>query len=143
GVELASALVGILTVAAGYAKGLGLGPSALAMLLTRGMREGADFGARLGATTRTFAGLAGMADLVAAVAGDERPDLALGEALARGGSIHDAAKVAGANIEGVTMARLLVDHAARDGVELPLIATLARIFQGTIVPEDGVDALLG
>ncbi|MBC7173674.1 MAG: glycerol-3-phosphate dehydrogenase, partial [Polyangiaceae bacterium] len=142
GVELASAVVGVLSVGAGYAQAIEMGPSALAVLLTRGMREGAEIGKSLGADYLTFAGLAGMADLVAAVAPDHRPETALGVALARGGTIHEAARVAGAHIEGVTMAQRIVEYAGKWGIETPVLGALARVFQGSLSPDKAVAELM-
>jgi glycerol-3-phosphate dehydrogenase (NAD(P)+) len=142
GVELASAMVGVLSAAAGYARAIGLGPSALAVLLTRGMREGMEIGVTLGGERATFAGLAGMADLMAAVAGDGRPEYRLGEALARGSSLHEAAREAGAHIEAITMARRLLDHAARRGLRTPILDTLARVFQGSLTPDGAIAELM-
>lgn len=142
GVELASALVGVLSVAVGYAQGIGFGPSALSMMVTRGMREGAEIGASLGADRATFAGLAGMADLVAAVAPDGRPELALGRALAKGGTLREAARAAGAHIEGVTMARRIATYAGKWGLETPTLSTLARVFEGTLTPDGATSELM-
>jgi glycerol-3-phosphate dehydrogenase (NAD(P)+) len=142
GVELASALVGVLSVAVGYAQETGLGPSALAVMVTQGMREGAEIGASLGAERATFAGLAGMADLIAAVAPDGRPEIALGRALAGGGTIRDAAESAGAHIEGVTMAQRICAYASKWGLETPILSTLSRVFEGSLTPEGAVSELM-
>jgi glycerol-3-phosphate dehydrogenase (NAD(P)+) len=142
GVELASAMVGVLTAAAGYARAIGLGPSALALLLTRGMREGKEIGVTLGGDRATFAGLAGMGDLLAAMAGDGRPEYRLGEALARGASLHEAAREAGTHIEAITMARRMLDHAARRGLHTPTLDTLARVFQGSLSPDGAIAELM-
>ncbi len=142
GVELASALVGILSVAVGYAQAIGLGPSALAVMATRGMREGAEIGASLGTERATFSGLAGMADLIAAVAPDGRPEIALGRALAAGGTLREAAKVAGAHIEGVTMAQRISEYAGRWGLETPILSALSRVFEGSLTAEGAISELM-
>ncbi|MFW2387254.1 MAG: NAD(P)-binding domain-containing protein, partial [Polyangiales bacterium] len=104
GVELASATVGFLTVVLAYAQELGVGSSTLAVLATRGMAEVSRIGRTLGAKESTFMGLAGLGDLIAAVAGDERPELQLGRALARGAELRSAIGEAGAHIEGIEVA---------------------------------------
>lgn len=142
GVELASAIVGILSVAVGYARAIGLGPSALALMLTRGMREGAEIGASLGAERATFSGLAGMADLIAAVAPDGRPEIALGKALAAGESLVDAAKTTKAHIEGVSMAPRISAYAGRWGLDAPILSSLSQLVEGSLTPERAISELM-
>ena len=71
GVEVASAMVGLLCLAVGYGQAGGIGPGTLAVVVTRGMAEAARVGQALGAEQATFGGLAGFGDLMAAVAGDD------------------------------------------------------------------------
>lgn len=139
GVEIASAMVGLITLIAGYAQELGVGPSALGVVVTRGMAEAARVGVLLGAEERTFFGLAGVGDVVAAIAGDDRPELRLGRALARGASIEDATRDAGAHIEGVMIARRVADWAAKAGIEAPISAVVAEALEGRL----SADAALG
>jgi glycerol-3-phosphate dehydrogenase (NAD(P)+) len=142
GVELASALVGLLALAIGYAKEMGVNPAALAILATRGMAEAARIGVTLGAEERTFSGLAGYGDLIAAVAGDGRPELELGRALARGASLEQAGREAGAYIEGVTIARRLQLQAIRRGIEVPITEALADAIEGKLSPGGVVERLM-
>ena len=78
GVELSAAFVGLVALALGFAAAQKLGPSTLAVLGTRGLAEGARVAERFGASERTFAGLAGAGDVMAAIAGDKRPETAFG-----------------------------------------------------------------
>lgn len=136
GVEVASAMVGLLTLAAGFAQGLGVGPGTLAVMVTRGMSEAARVGVSLGAQEKTFYGLAGYGDLIAAVAGDERPELRLGRALAGGKTLAIAGQEAGAHIEGVTIADRVAQYAERIGIETPIAATVATVLKNqSSVPE--------
>jgi glycerol-3-phosphate dehydrogenase (NAD(P)+) len=91
GAEFASTAVGLLAMAVGYARGIGLGPATLAVMASRGMAECARIGVHLGGRAETFAGLAGHGDLLAAVAGDGRPELAVGRELAAGTQLADSA----------------------------------------------------
>ena len=84
GVELSAAFVGLVALALGFAQAQKLGPSTLAVLGVRGLAEGARVAERFGASERTFAGLAGAGDVMAAIAGDKRPETAFGRALAQG-----------------------------------------------------------
>ncbi len=142
GVEVGSALVGMLALATGFAMGIGSGPAALAVLCTRGLAEAQRVGARLGARERTFSGLAGFGDLVSAVAGDERPEIRLGRALAQGASLDEAARAAGAYIEGVSIARRVTRFAEGAGVEAPIAAATAAVVDGVLSPRDAMRSLM-
>jgi glycerol-3-phosphate dehydrogenase (NAD(P)+) len=142
GVEVAAAMVGLLALAAGYARGFGIGPAALGVVMTRGLAEAARVGALLGADERTFDGLAGIGDLLAAIAGDERPETRLGRALARGEPLDAAARSTGAHIEGVSIARRVAAFGARAGVDVPIAAALADVVDGTLSPEGAITRLM-
>lgn len=142
GVEVSSALVGLLALAVGYAKEMGVNPAALAILATRGMVEAARVGVALGGEERTFSGIAGYGDLIAAVADDGRPELELGRALGRGLSLEEAGKVAGAHIEGVTIARRVQQFALRRGIEVPICDALADAIEGKLTPEGVLERLM-
>ncbi|WP_075098044.1 NAD(P)-binding domain-containing protein [Sandaracinus amylolyticus] len=142
GVEVSAALVGLLALAIGYAQEMGINPAALAILATRGMVETARIGVSLGADDRTFAGVAGYGDLIAAVAGDERPELELGRALGRGLTLQQAGEHAGAYIEGVTIARRVQRHAMRRGIEVPIIEALADALDGKLTPTGVIERLM-
>ena len=142
GVEVAMTLVGLLSVATGYAKGMGVGPATLAVMATRGMAEAARLGVLLGGKAETFAGLAGFGDLMAAFAGDGRPEVAYGEALAKGESPESAAKRVGANIEGFAVARRFADLIERVGVQAPLIHLLADVLEGKMGGQAMMSALM-
>jgi glycerol-3-phosphate dehydrogenase (NAD(P)+) len=142
GVEYASAMVGLLALALGYTQQLGFGPGALSVMMTRGMAESARLGGSLGGEERTFAGMAGVGDLMSAAFGDERPEVKLGRALARGASRDEAAREANAYIEGVSIARRLSAHAARRGIDTPIIDVLAEILDGRLTPSDALARLM-
>ena len=98
GVELASAMIGVLGLAAGIAKGAGGGPASLAIVMARGFAEATRLVKHVGADPESLTGLAGLGDAMAIAAGDDRPELRVGtaiaeglpidEAIARGGSPH-------------------------------------------------------
>ena len=91
GVELAGALVEVLGMAMGVSRGLGLGAGVTALLVSRGVAEGARLAAKGGGDPRTFAGLAGVGELVAGAALPDHPAHVRGLALARGETDADAA----------------------------------------------------
>ena len=142
GVELASATVGFLMVVLAYAQEIGAEPSTLAVLATRGMVEVARVGQTLGAKESTFMGLAGLGDLIAAVAGDQRPEFQLGRALAQGAKLSNARGKVGAYVEGIDVARHLLEHARRLGLETPISATFVALSEGRISPDNAIQALM-
>jgi glycerol-3-phosphate dehydrogenase (NAD(P)+) len=130
GVEVASAMVGLLALAAGHAQASGVGPAALATFLTRGIAEATRVAASLGAEADTFVGLAGVGDLLAVMAGDERPEERLGRALAEGATLERAVEIVGANIEGVSLARRVADFGARERIAVPICTAIADVIDG-------------
>lgn len=142
GVELASATVGFLTVVIGYAQEMGAEPGTLAVLATRGVVEMSRVGQTLGADEETFMGLAGLGDLIAAVAGDQRPELRLGRALARGADLRTAIGELGAYVEGFEVATHLLEHASAHDLETPISSTFAAVSTGRMSPDDAIEALM-
>jgi glycerol-3-phosphate dehydrogenase (NAD(P)+) len=142
GVEVASAMVGLMALVAGYARTAGIPVATLAVLVTRGMFEAARVGVALGARELTFSGLAGFGDLISVVGGDDRPETRLGTALAKGSSLADAGREAGAHIEGVTIARRVADYGARIGLEAPIARMIADVLEGSLTPEGAISRLM-
>lgn len=142
GVEVSSALVGLLALLLGFARELGIGPGALAVMMTRGMNEAERVGVSLGAEAKTFAGLAGAGDLLSAALGDDRPESKLGAALARGLSRERAGIEAGAHIEGLTIARNVQKYAARRGIDVPITEATADALDGNATPSDVIARLM-
>ncbi|MFW6067802.1 MAG: NAD(P)-binding domain-containing protein [Myxococcota bacterium] len=142
GVEVASAIVGLLCLAVGYTQAGGMGPGTLAVVVTRGIAEAARVGQALGAQQTTFGGLAGFGDLIAAVAGDDRPETRLGRAMAEGASRESAAHQVGAHIEGVSIARRVANYAASVGLEVPIAETIADVLDGRIGSEGATQRLM-
>lgn len=142
GVEVAAAVVGLLALAAGFGRAHGASPATLSVFLTRGMTECVRLAVALGADADTFTGLAGFGDLMAVVGGDDRPEVRLGEALARGKSLEQAGAAAGAHIEGVSIARRLVDFATRSRLQAPMTEAVARVIAGELSPSDAIEVLM-
>ena len=132
GVELASALAGAYTVALGLADGLGVTSGPRAVLITRAVAEASRLGAAAGAQERTFAGLAGLGNLlVRSSQGDKSSDYQLGRRLAEGVFTADAARTEGARA-AVAGQRL----ANRLGVRMPLLDAIAAVLGGKADPRD-------
>ncbi|MFV8752020.1 NAD(P)-binding domain-containing protein [Nannocystaceae bacterium ST9] len=138
GVELAAALTGLLLFTVGYTQRLGLGPASLGALVTRGVSEIARIGHALGAEFDAFGGLACFGDLLAAVAGSDRPELVLGHALAGGATPEQAREQAGGSIEGLDIARRVAEFGVRRKIHTPLAQTIADIVEGKLSNADAL-----
>lgn len=131
GVELAGALKNIIAVGAGISDGLGAGDNAKAAFMTRGLAEIARLGRVLGANPLTFAGLAGLGDLVATCESPYSRNRRLGQALAEGLSLSEAQARLGQVAEGVTTVLTARELAGRNAVEMPITEQLhAILFEG-------------
>lgn len=131
GVEIGGALKNVIAIAAGVLVGLGMGHNPRAALVTRGLAEMARLGVALGGRQSTFAGLAGMGDLVLTTGGSLSRNRSLGEALARGESLAEWQASHRTVAEGVNTTRAAMALAARHGVELPITSEVhALLFEG-------------
>lgn len=131
GVELGGSLKNVIAIAAGTLEGLGLGHNPRAALLTRGLAEITRLGVALGAQPATFAGLAGMGDLILTATGALSRNRALGMALAHGESF-DAWQARNRTVaEGANTSRAAARLAQRTGVEMPIADEVrAVLFEG-------------
>jgi glycerol-3-phosphate dehydrogenase (NAD(P)+) len=128
GVELAGALKNVIALAAGILEGLGLGFNTRAALITRGLAEITRLGVTLGAQPLTFAGLAGMGDLVLTATGALSRNRTLGVALGQGKTLEEALAGKPAVVEGVNTTRTAVALGERHGVELPIAREVANVL---------------
>ncbi len=135
GVELCAAAKNVIALAAGGVDGLGLGDNAKAALITRGLAEMARLGEACGARPETFAGLAGMGDLIVTCFSRYGRNRHAGELIARGASQQEAAAEIGQVIEGLTTAPALRDLSHRLGIELPITEGVCRVLAGDSLGE--------
>jgi glycerol-3-phosphate dehydrogenase (NAD(P)+) len=142
GVELCAAAKNVMALAAGGVDGYGLGDNAKAALITRGLAEMARLGEACGARPETFAGLAGMGDLIVTSFSGWSRNRRAGELMARGVSPDDVEREIGMVVEGLTTAPVLRDLAHRLAVELPLTEAVCEVLTGTS-PLDLVSRLMG
>jgi len=142
GVELCGALKNVVAIAAGILEGLGLGNNPRAALITRGLAEMTRLGLAMGARPMTFAGLAGMGDLILTATGGPSRNRALGIALAGGARLAEYTATHRTVAEGVNTARSAVGLAARHGVELPITAQVAAILFEEKAPKQAVADLM-
>jgi glycerol-3-phosphate dehydrogenase (NAD(P)+) len=131
GVELGGAVKNVIAIAAGIVDGLDLGLNARAALISRGLAEMTRLGVSMGARAATFAGLAGMGDLILTATGDLSRNRRLGMALARGETLANLLAGSKAVAEGVNNCRSAVRLADRQGVEMPISRAVHRVlFEG-------------
>ncbi|HEY4733419.1 MAG TPA: NAD(P)H-dependent glycerol-3-phosphate dehydrogenase [Gemmatimonadaceae bacterium] len=131
GVELGGALKNVMAVATGIAEGLGLGFNARAALITRGLAEMTRLGVALGADETTFAGLAGLGDLVLTCTGSLSRNRAVGVEIGKGRQLEDVLLNRETVAEGVTAAQSARELAKREGVEMPIVdAVNSVLFEG-------------
>jgi glycerol-3-phosphate dehydrogenase (NAD(P)+) len=143
GVELAGALKNVIAIAAGILEGLGLGHNPRAALITRGLAEITRLGEAMGADPLTFAGLAGMGDLVLTTTGSLSRNRALGVALAKGESL-DAYRTRHRSVaEGANTSQAGAALGRRMGVELPIIQKVCEVLFSGKPPRDAVPELMG
>jgi glycerol-3-phosphate dehydrogenase (NAD(P)+) len=131
GVEVGVSLKNVVAIAAGISDGLGFGDSTKAALLTRGLAEISRLGRAMGARAETFAGLAGMGDLIATATSRHSRNRRLGEAIGRGATLEQALAASPMVSEGVGTSEAAVELARRHGVELPIAEQVhAILFEG-------------
>jgi glycerol-3-phosphate dehydrogenase (NAD(P)+) len=132
GCELGGAVKNVIALAVGIAVGMGLGDNTRAMLITRGLAEISRLGAALGADQHTFAGLAGMGDLVATCSSPLSRNRSFGENLGRGMALADAAVNTAQVVEGVKSAGPVLELARAHAVEMPITEVMVEVTQGRI-----------
>jgi len=128
GVELGGAIKNVMAVASGISDGLGLGFNSRAALITRGLAEMTRLGVALGAQAATFAGLAGLGDLVLTTTGPLSRNRALGVAVGKGATLAEALAGRETVAEGVITARSARALAERTGVDMPIVRAVNRIL---------------
>jgi len=131
GVELGGALKNVMAVATGIAEGLGLGFNARAALITRGLAEMTRLGVALGAEESTFAGLAGLGDLVLTCTGSLSRNRGVGVEVGKGRTLDEVLRDRETVAEGVFAAHCARELAVREGVEMPIVDAVNRVlFEG-------------
>ncbi|MGH3766578.1 MAG: NAD(P)H-dependent glycerol-3-phosphate dehydrogenase [Pseudonocardiaceae bacterium] len=144
GCELGGACKNVIALACGVAAGLGYGNNTLATLITRGLAEMGRLGAALGADPKTFAGLAGLGDLVATCASPLSRNRSFGYRLGLGDTLEEAQLASHGQVaEGVKSCVSIQGLAARCGVEVPITDGVRRVCYGGQSPRDMAAELLG
>jgi glycerol-3-phosphate dehydrogenase (NAD(P)+) len=143
GVELCAAAKNVIALAAGGVDGLGLGDNGKAALITRGLVEMARLGEACGGRPETFAGLAGMGDLIVTCESQQGRNRTAGELIARGATPEEAVARIGQTVEGLTTAPVLRDLSRRLGIEMPITEGVCAVLEGQVKLADLAEGLMG
>ena len=142
GCELAGSLKNVMAIAAGMSTGLGFGDNTRAALLTRALAELTRLGVALGGQPATFAGLAGMGDLIATCTSVQSRNHRVGIGLAQGRKLDDIIDEMKMVAEGVKTTRAVLNLAQRAGVEMPIATQVARVLYEGHHPREAVMTLM-
>ncbi len=142
GVELCGALKNVIALAAGILDGLGLGYNPRAALVTRGLAEVTRLGVALGADPFTFAGLAGMGDLLLTATGGLSRNRSLGVEIGKGRKLESILAEQQSVVEGVRTARTAVELAQQEGIELPIAVEVANVLFEDKPPRQAIEDLM-
>jgi glycerol-3-phosphate dehydrogenase (NAD(P)+) len=142
GCELGGALKNVIALAVGIADGMQLGDNAKASLVTRGLAETARLGVALGADPMTFAGLAGLGDLVATCASPLSRNHSVGVRLGSGMSVHEALSATTTTAEGVASSKSVLELARKHDIDVPITEVVVAVLYDNLRPSDGVTRLM-
>ena len=142
GVQLGGALKNVMALAAGILDGLELGPNARAAMITRGLAEMTRLGCCLGGAPSTFAGLAGLGDLVLTCTESQSRNFTVGRRLGQGESIERILDGATSVAEGVRTVRSVREIALREAVSMPIVTEVHRILYEDGEPREAIQRLM-
>ncbi len=142
GIELAGALKNVMAIGAGIADGLNAGQNAKAAFITRGIAEMTRLGVACGADPMTFAGLAGIGDLMATCSSPLSRNHTVGRRLAEGNSLEDILETMTEVAEGVLTTRAAIAMGERHGVELPIATQIGNVLFNNVSPREAIAELL-
>ncbi|MEU6711821.1 NAD(P)H-dependent glycerol-3-phosphate dehydrogenase [Nonomuraea sp. NPDC046802] len=136
GVELGGAVKNVIALAVGISAGMGMGDNVSAMLITRGLAEISRLGAALGADAHTFAGLAGMGDLVATCTSPLSRNRTFGENLGRGMTLDEVVATTKQTAEGVKSCESVLALARKHDVEMPITEVVVGVVHDGMSPAE-------
>ncbi|GAA4571186.1 NAD(P)H-dependent glycerol-3-phosphate dehydrogenase [Planotetraspora kaengkrachanensis] len=142
GVELGGAVKNVIALAVGVAAGMGLGDNIRATLITRGLAEIARLGAALGADQHTFAGLAGMGDLIATCTSPLSRNRTFGENLGRGMTLAEVVAATKQTAEGVKSCESVLELARKHDVEMPITEVVVGVVHDGLSPSEAALLLM-
>jgi glycerol-3-phosphate dehydrogenase (NAD(P)+) len=142
GVELGGSVKNVIAIASGIIDGLGLGLNTRAALITRGLTEMRRLGLKLGANPRTFAGIAGIGDLVLTCTGDVSRNHTVGKKIGEGMKLNEILSEMRMVAEGVKTAKSVYNLSRNLGVEMPISHEVYHVLYDDIAPKEAVRRLM-
>lgn len=142
GVELGGSIKNVIAIAAGVIEGLGLGANTNAALITRGLHEIMKLGIALGGKPETFAGLAGMGDLVLTCTGSLSRNRSVGVALGKGKRLAEILAETRTVAEGVKTSKSTHELATKLGIEMPITSEMVRVLYENETPYAAIQRLM-
>ncbi len=143
GCEIGGVVKNVVAIAAGIVQGFGFGDNTRATLVTRGLAEMSRLGVALGANALTFAGLAGMGDVVATCSSSQSRNTSVGIRLGQGESITEIMSSMTMVAEGVNSASSVLELAHLHAVEMPITQQVSAVCEGEVSAADALRALMG
>lgn len=143
GVELGGALKNIIALGAGISDGMGFGDNAKAAMMTRGIAEIARLGVQLGAEVLTFAGLAGIGDLIVTCTSMHSRNRRCGMMIGQGMKPSEAVEKIGMVVEGMYTTEAAYQLAKKVGVEMPITECIYQVINDQIDAKEAVEVLMG
>lgn len=143
GVEIGGALKNIIALGAGISDGLGFGDNAKAALITRGLAEISRLGMKMGANPLTFAGLAGIGDLIVTCTSVHSRNWRAGNLLGKGHNLDEVLENMGMVVEGVRTTKAAYQLAQKENIEMPITNAIYNILFNNCPPKDAVEGLMG
>jgi glycerol-3-phosphate dehydrogenase (NAD(P)+) len=142
GVELGGSVKNVIAIASGIINGLGLGLNTRAALITRGLTEMRRLGLKLGANPRTFAGIAGVGDLVLTCTGDVSRNHTVGKKIGEGMKLNEILSEMRMVAEGVKTAKSVYNLSRKLGVEMPICHEVYHVLYDGVAPKEAVHRLM-
>ena len=142
GTELGGAVKNVVALAVGMAEGMGMGDNTKATIITRGLAETARLGVALGADPATFAGLAGVGDLIATCMSPLSRNHTFGVNLGRGMSLQEVVAVTRQTAEGVKSCEAILELARDHGVDVPIVENVVAIVHDGASPSKVAEILM-
>lgn len=142
GVELGGALKNVIAFGAGISDGLGFGDNAKAALMTRGIREIARLGSRMGANLATFAGLTGIGDLIVTCTSVHSRNRRAGILIGEGSSLEETLAKVGMVVEGITTTKAAYQLSKKYDIEMPITEEIYKVINDMSNAKDAVANLM-
>ncbi|HYO18673.1 MAG TPA: NAD(P)H-dependent glycerol-3-phosphate dehydrogenase [Dermatophilaceae bacterium] len=142
GTELGGAVKNVIALAVGMAEGMGMGDNTKSTIITRGLAETVRLGVPLGADPATFAGLAGVGDLIATCMSPLSRNHSFGVKLGRGMTVQEVVATTRQTAEGVKSCQSILDLARHHGIDVPIIENVAAVVHEGRTPDRVADMLM-